>query len=124
MNIALWIIAGVVAAAFVAAGLTKLTQDPAALREKMAWVDDYSPRQVKAIGAIEVLGAIGLILPGATRVGPILVPLAAVGLALVMAGAVVVHIRRKDGAAVLAPSLVLGLLSVVIAIGRFGKYKF
>lgn len=124
MNIALWIVAGVLAAAFAAAGGMKLATPRKQLEPKMAWVADVSDGQVKGIGAVEVLGAIGLILPAALDIAPVLTPLAAVGLALTMAGAVVVHLRRGDGMAGAAPALVLGLLSVFVAWGRFGPYAF
>ena len=124
MNLVLWIIAGVLAAAFLAAGLMKITGKREQLLEKMPWVDDFSQGQVKGIGALEALGAIGLILPAATGIAPILTPLAAAGLALTMAGAVVVHLRRGDGFGAAVPSLVLGLLAAVVAWGRFGPYQF
>ena len=85
----------------------------------MGWADTYSDAGVKGIGAVEVLGAIGLVLPAATGIAPILTPIAAVGLALVMAAAVVVHVRRKEQ---FVPPLVLGVLSLVVAVLRFGPY--
>ena len=124
MNVVLWIIAGLLAAAFLAAGLMKVNGKREQLVEKMPWVNDFSQGQVKGIGAVEVLGAIGLILPGATGIATILTPLAALGLALTMAGAVVVHLRRGDGFGAAVPSLVLGLLAAVVALGRFGPYQF
>jgi len=124
MNIALWIVAGVLAAAFAAAGGMKLATPRKQLEAKMPWVADASDGQVKGIGAVEVLGAAGLILPAALDIAPVLTPLAAVGLALTMAGAVVVHLRRGDGIAGAAPAIVLGLLSVFVAWGRFGPYAF
>ena len=63
MNVALWIAAGVLAVAFAAAGLMKITGKREQMLERMPWVADYTQGQVKAIGAIEVLGALGLILP-------------------------------------------------------------
>jgi uncharacterized membrane protein YphA (DoxX/SURF4 family) len=124
MNIVLWIIAGVLAAAFAAAGLMKLTAPREKLLENMDWVNDASDAQVKAIGAAELLGAIGLILPAALDIVPILVPIAAVGLVITMAGAALVHTRRNDPAAALAAPVVLGLLALVVAIGRFGPEAF
>lgn len=124
MNVVLWIIAGLLAAAFLGAGLTKLAQSPAKLKASgMGWVDDFSPGAVKAIGALEVLGALGLILPAAFDIAPVLVPVAALGLFLLMAGAAVVHVRRSELNRV-APSVVLGVLSLVLAILRFGPYAF
>ncbi|MDI6103498.1 DoxX family protein [Actinoplanes sp. NEAU-A12] len=91
----------------------------------MTWTEDFSAGAVKAIGAAEALGAIGLILPAVTGVAPVLVPLAATGLALAMIGAAVVHARRGETQAMaMAPSVVLLILTVVVAWGRFGPYAF
>ncbi|HET7901849.1 MAG TPA: DoxX family protein, partial [Candidatus Nanopelagicales bacterium] len=75
------------------------------------------------IGVLEVLGAIGLILPGITGIAPFLVPLAATGLALLMIGAIVVHARRGERQPIGA-NIVLLLLAVFVAWGRFGAYAF
>ena len=124
MNIVLWIISVVLAAIFGAAGLMKITQPRAKLAESgMGWVDDFSPNAVKAIGAVEVLGALGLFLPAAVNVAPILVALAATGLALVMIGAAIVHARRKEYPMIVI-NLVLLVLAAVVMWGRFGSYSF
>ena len=124
MNIALWVIAGVLAAAFAAAGLMKLVTPREKLAENMTWANEFSDAQVKGIGLAELLGAIGLILPAALDIVPILVPLAAAGLVVTMVGAAVFHLRRGDAVAELAPSVVLGVLAAVVAIGRFGPEAF
>lgn len=124
MNVVLWIVAGLLAVAFLGAGLMKLVQPKAKLQASgMGWVEDFSPNAVKVIGAVEVLGALGLVLPAAFDVAPVLVPVAATGLFLLMAGAVVTHVRRRELDTV-APSAVLGLLSLVVAVLRFGPYAF
>jgi uncharacterized membrane protein YphA (DoxX/SURF4 family) len=123
MNVVLWIVAGALALAFLAAGLTKLSQPREKLAATMGWVQDFSPGTVKLIGALEVLAAIGLILPAALDVVPVLVPLAAVGLVLLMVGAAVTHARRKE-APMIAINVVLLVLAVVVAWGRFGPYSF
>ncbi len=123
MNVVLWIIAGVLAVAFFAAGLTKLTQPREKLAATMGWVEDFSPGTVKLIGALEVLAAIGLILPAALVIVPVLVPLAAVGLVALMVGAAITHARRKE-APMIAINLVLLLLAAVVIWGRFGPYSF
>jgi hypothetical protein len=120
----LWIIAGVLAAAFLAAGLTKISQP----KEKLAalglgWTDDFSSRSVKMIGALEVLAAVGLILPAALGIAPVVVPLAAVGLVLLMIGAAMTHARRKE-VPMIVGNLVLLALSAVVIWGRFGPYSF
>jgi len=124
MNVALWIVAGLLALAFLAAGLMKITGKREQMLEKMPYVADFTQPQIKAIGAIEALGALGLILPAVTGIAPILVPLAATGLAIAMVLAVVVHLRRGDGFQSAVPSIVLGLLALFVAWGRFGSYAF
>jgi hypothetical protein len=89
----------------------------------MAWVEDFSPGVVTVIGALEVLAAIGLILPAALDVVPVLVPLAAVGLVALMTGAALTHARRREFP-MIAINVVLLLLAVVIIWGRFGPYSF
>lgn len=122
MNIALWIAAGLLAVAFLAAGLSKLVQPKEKLAERTPYVEDFSAGAVKAIGALEVAGAIGLILPAITKIAPVLVPLAATGLALMMVGAIVVHLRRGEKS--IAVNIVLLALAVFVAWGRFGAYAF
>ena len=124
MNVTLWIIASILAVAFLLAGLMKVGQPKDKLAASgMAWVEDYSAGAVKAIGAVEVLGALGLILPAAFDIAPILVPLAATGLAITMLGAAVVHGRRKENQ-MIGANVVLLLLAAVVAWGRFGPYAF
>ena len=122
MEITLWIVQGLLALAFLGAGGMKLVTPRKRLVDNgMAWVNDFSEPAVKAIAAAEVLGALGLVLPGALGVATVLTPLAGVGLFLTMVGAVVTHIRRGEKAAV-TPPLVLGLLALAVAVARFGPY--
>ena len=124
MNTVLWIVAGVLAAAFLAAGLMKVLRPREQLvKSGLTWAEDFSPNAVKAIGALEILAAIGLILPALLDIAPVLVPLAALGLVLMMIGAAVVHARRKEYSA-MAPSLVLLVLAAFVAWGRFGPHAF
>ena len=117
MDIALWVVAGLLAIVFLGAGIAKLTQTKDALYEKkLTWVEDFSGGQVKGIGALELLGALGLILPAFVDGLEWLVPTAAAGLFLVMVGAVITHIRRKES---FVPPMVLGLLAAFVAVGRF-----
>ena len=117
MNIALWIVAVVTALAFATAGTLKPTQPKDKLKQQMGWVEDFSPNQIRLIGATEVLGALGLILPAVTGIAPVLVPLAAAGLAVVMVLASVVHLRRGEPK-VLPVNIVLFLLAAFVAIVR------
>jgi len=123
MNVVLWIIASVIAAAFLAAGLTKLLRPKEKLVATMGWAQDFSPNTIKLIGTLEILAAIGLILPAALGVAPILVPLAATGLVLVMVGAAITHARRKEQQMVVT-NVILLVLAAVVAWGRFGPYSF
>lgn len=117
MTIALWIVAGLLAAVFLMAGLAKITTPRPKLAEKgMTYVEDFTDGQIKAIGTAQVLGAIGLIAPAFVDGLTWLVPTAAAALMLVMIGAIIVHIRRKEA---FVPPLVLGLLAAFVAVGRF-----
>jgi len=118
MNIALWIVQALLAVAFLMAGGMKLMQPKEKLAEKMAYVNDLSAGTVKLIGALEVLGAIGLILPKLTGILPVLTPLAAVGLVLTMIGAAIVHLHRKE-ASMIGINAVLFVLAAFVAYGRF-----
>ena len=109
MDILLWVLRILLALAFLAAGATKLTQPKEKLRERMGWVDDFSANLVKAIGAAEVIGAVGLLIPSLTSI-------AAAGLVVIMVGAVVTHLRRKETGMVFPP-LVLLTLSAALAFG-------
>ncbi len=124
MNVTLWIIAGVLAAAFAAAGLMKIGQPKAKLAESgMGWTEDFSDGQVKGIGTVEVLGAIGLILPATLDIAPVLSALAAAGLAITMLLAAIVHARRGETSNIVV-NLVLAALAVFVAVMRFGPYSF
>jgi len=123
MNVVLWIVAGLLAAVFLAAGATKLTQPKEKLATSMQWTEDFQPGQLKAIGTVEVLGAIGLILPALVDIAPVLVPVAAVGLGLVMLGAIATHGRRKEPQAIVV-NVVLLAIAVFVAWGRFGPNSF
>lgn len=123
MNIVLWILQGLLAAMFLMAGFMKAGQSKEGLKEKggerMAWVDDISASNVKLIGILELLAAIGLILPMLTNILPWLTPLAAVGLVLTMVGAILLHIRRGDGMQSIMTNVVILLVAAFVAYGRF-----
>lgn len=123
MNTLLWIIQIVLAGAFVMAGAMKLSQGKK-LQDKMAWMEGFSENTVRFIGAAELLGGIGLILPALTGIAVWLTPLAAAALALTMLLAVVTHVRLKDPVSLYVPSIVLGLLSLFVAWQRFGPQSF
>ncbi len=114
----MWVVQVLLAAAFLVSGATKLSQPKEKLVKNMAWVEDFSQPTVRIIGALEVLGAIGIVLPALTGILPWLTPLAALGLVLTMIGAALTHLRRAeyDGIAVAA---VLLILAAFVAYGRF-----
>lgn len=117
MLIAYWIVAGLLAVAFIGAGGMKLARPrPALIASGMGFAEDFRDGQVKAIGAIEVLGALGLVLPMLTGVAPVLSPIAALGLAATMVVATLVHVRRAEPP---VPTVVLTLLSLVAAVLGF-----
>ena len=118
MNIVLWICAGLLAAMFLMAGVMKVSMPKEKLLPTMKWAQAWSVPQLRALGTVEVLGAVGLVLPRTLNIAPVLTPVAAVGCAIVMAGAVVTHIRMNDYKGTGMP-LVLLVLAVIVAAGRF-----
>lgn len=119
MNIALWIIQVLLALLFLFAGGMKLVIAPDVLM-KMG-----SPNQIplpglliQFIGVCEILGALGLILPGLLRIRPSLTPLAAAGLVIIMIGATVLTFAA-DGVGPAIPAAVVGLLAAFVAYGRW-----
>ena len=119
MNVATWIVQIVLAAAMVFAGGTKLGRNRKDLVVSgMPWAEDFGDNAVKLIGLAEVVGAVGLILPWALDVAPVLTPIAGVGLALLLLGAAVVHARRKEFQGIVPP-LVLALAGAFVAVARF-----
>lgn len=118
MDIALWIASGLLAAAYVFAGINKATQPKAKLATSLPWTEDFSAGTIKFIGIAELLGGIGLILPWLTDIAPVLTPLAATGLVIVQAAAIVVHLRRGEAKVIPFNALLL-LLALFVAIARF-----
>ena len=126
MNLTLWVVAGLLAVVYLISGGVKLVMPKerlAATTPGASWVDDFSAGSVKAIGALEVLAAVGLVLPAALDIAPVLVPLAALGLVMIMVGAVITRIRRKEVRFAVADLVYLALTGFV-AWGRFGPEPF
>ncbi|EPD89535.1 DoxX family protein [Streptomyces albus] len=96
MHIAYWILAGLLAAFYLYAGTLKTTRSRDQLRPMMAWVDRTPLPALRALGAVEVLGAAGLILPPLTGIAPWLATAAALGFVLLQAGAIAVHLTGGD----------------------------
>lgn len=123
MNIALWIAAGLLAAMMLMAGANKVSKSKDGLAEMLPWTAEYPLGFVRFIGAAEILGALGMILPGITGIGGILAPIAAVGLALIMLFAAIFHAKRKEFSAI-GMNIILLAVAVFVAWGRFGAYAF
>ena len=113
MKYALWVVQVLLALAFVSAGAIKLISPDEVLT---AWYP-FPAAFIRFIGVCELLGAVGLILPGLLRVREELIPLAAAGLASIMIGAVATTLAVGGGTAAAMP-LALGLLAVFVAVGR------
>jgi len=96
MNIAYWIVAGLLALFYVYAGTLKVIRSPDQLRPMMAWVDRMPLPALRALGTVEILGAAGLILPSVTGLALPLAPAAAIGFVLLQAGAIAVHLTGED----------------------------
>ncbi|WP_350348126.1 DoxX family protein [Agromyces sp. G08B096] len=114
MLIALWILTGLLAVLFLAAGVVKSTTPREKLLPKMAYMEDLSDGQARAVGILEALGALGLVMPAATGILPWLTPVAAFALALTMAVGTALHVKRKETA---VPSIVLGVLAIIVGVG-------
>ena len=117
MNTVLWIVQIVLALVFGLTGVLKVSQPIERLAKHMGWVNDVAPATVRLVGALEVLGAVGLILPAATRLLPWLTPVAAGGLVLTMVGAMLTHLRRHETSRI-GVTIVLLALAVVVVVGR------
>jgi putative oxidoreductase len=117
MRIALWIVQSLLAFAFLAAGFMKATVPLAELAQQMAWVESFPPFAVRFIGVAEVAGALGLILPSITRIKPVLTPIAAAALVVLMVGGAGTHLVLGE-VTMMPPSIVLGSLAAFVAWGR------
>lgn len=117
LHIGLWVAQGLLALGFGMAGSMKLLTPIADLAEKMSWVKDSSPALVRFIGAAELAGALGLILPSLTRILPKLTVLAALGLLVVMILGGAVHVMHGE-ANRLPVNVLLGGLAGFVAWGR------
>ena len=123
MGTALWVVQGLLAVLFLMVGVMKITQPIEKLAVRMAWVTRFSPSIVRLIGALEVLAAIGLVVPALTGILPVLTPLAAVGLILTMVGAMATHATHGEYGN-MAGNFVLLALAAFVAYGRFVLVPF
>ncbi|WP_026531527.1 DoxX family protein [Arthrobacter sp. H41] len=120
MDIALWIAAAILAAFFLATGISKtfLPLDKLASRG-LEWAEE-KPAYARTGGVAEILGALGLILPAVFNIATFLVPLAAAGLALVMVLSIIFHLSRGEKS--FAINIVALLLAVFVTWGRSSNW--
>ncbi|MBR9921054.1 MAG: DoxX family protein [Bacteroidetes bacterium] len=122
MNILLWVLQGFLAVMMLMPGFMKLSNTNAQLIQKgngrMDWAEDVSPGGMKIIGLLEVLAAIGLILPMSTGIYPVLTVWAAIGVILIMIGAIALHLRRGDGAKSWGVNILILLIAAFVVYGR------
>lgn len=120
MKIAIWIVQIILMLAFLVSGTIKFVTPYNDLINSTPWVEDVNEIQIKLIALLEILGAIGLVLPMIFKKYKILVPLAASGLALVMISAMTLHILRDES---IIPNLVLFALAVFVVYGRVSYFS-
>ncbi|PSK97900.1 DoxX-like protein [Haloactinopolyspora alba] len=126
MNTALWSVAGLLAVVLLGSSSKMFVPKEklaGMLGEASRWVEDFSPGALRAIGAIELLGAVGLVLPAVLDIAPVLVPMAASGVVVLFTGAVITRLRRGERATIVVDLVYLGLAAFV-AWGRFGPESF
>ena len=126
MYIVLLILQGLLSAIFAMAVFMKISKSKEELMKQasMAWTSDVSAGGIKAIGMLELLAAIGLVLPPLLNTLPWLSPLAALGLVCTMIGALILHMRRGDGKQALTTNVILLLLAAFVAYGRLMLIPF
>ncbi|MBZ5740511.1 DoxX family protein [Nocardioides mangrovi] len=123
-NVWLWILAGFLALIFLGTGILKLTRTRDEIVEQgLAWAEDYPESTLRWLGWAEVLGAVGVVLPPSVGLG-IVVPVTAVALGLLMVGALVVHVRRRELLPDALRTLALIAMCAVLAGYRFGPEAF
>ncbi|MQA95415.1 MAG: DoxX family protein [Streptosporangiales bacterium] len=126
MNVALWVVAGLLAVVMLVSSAKMFVP-----KEKMAgmmgeqtrWVEDFSPGALRAIGALELLASVGLILPAVLDIAPVMVPVAASGVVLLFVGAVITRLRRGERKTIVG-DLVYLAMAAFVAWGRFGPESF
>lgn len=98
---------------FIYFGLSKLILPLEKIEKKVSWARDYSHQRLKLFGLLEVLGAVGLTLPHQLDLFPILTPIAATGLAMIMSGAIAVHLKRDELGMIMINIVLIFLLAGV-----------
>lgn len=119
-NLLLWVGQILLALAFLVVGYGhSLAFERWSARRGMGWMTAVGRDQMRAIGGLEILGSVGLILPAATGILPWLTPTAAASLAILMALASVLHARRPGEGLNIVNNIVLGTVAALVAYGRF-----
>jgi hypothetical protein len=118
---ALWVLQGLLAVVFGVVGWAKVAKSGVALQSRLDWTSDVPLPLLRIIGVCELLGAVGVSLPAATRVRPELTPIAGTCLATAMALAFAFHIYRGDPIRFLIVPAALGLAAAVVAWARLRK---
>ena len=113
MEIVILILQIGLAAIFIYFGSLKIFLTYDQIKSKVTWAEDYPHSRIKFFGILEILGGLGLIIPHQLDIFPILTPVAATGLAMVMAGAAVVHLKRDEISMILLNILIIFLLAGV-----------
>jgi uncharacterized membrane protein YphA (DoxX/SURF4 family) len=118
LDTTIWIVQIFLAVVFFMAGIMKMMTPKGKLAPKMAWVENFSPSTIRIIASLEIIGSVGIILPWVTQILPVLTPMAAIGLALTMAGAAITHLRRREFP-MIGFNLFLFILALFVVYGRF-----
>lgn len=103
------------------AGWLKVSRPKVDMEDRMTWVQDYPQSTIRVIGLLELAAAVGLIVPAASGVLPVLTPIAAGGVAILMILAMLVHARRKESQFIVVNVVILAL-AVFVFWGRIGPY--
>ncbi len=114
MTVAYWIVAALLALLYLYSGGLKVLRSKDQLRPMMGWVDAVPLRLIRTIGVLEVLGALGLILPPLTGIAPALALAAAIGLVLIQVGGISLHLSRGEAKVIWLNIVLLALAGVAI----------
>jgi len=117
LSATLWGVQLLLAAVFLLVGYTHAIAPIEVAIQRAPWAASLPVALIRFIGVVELAGALGLLLPAATRIRPALTPLAAAGLTTIMLLAIPFHLARGEGSAVVI-NLVLGSLAALVALGR------
>ncbi len=120
LNITLWIVQIILALLFIMTGVVKFTSSIEEQRSQMEWPKHVSEGLIHFVGIIEIVGALGLLLPSILKIKPQLTPWAAIGLALIMIFATILNVSVGETKAIV-PLLSISAIALFVAWGRFKK---